>query len=208
MCDLFSVLKTKTTDNFWISVFDSCIEGKFPSGIRYDPSNKIISYRNTSGAKQKIDHIHLKGMSDDSIFLVIMDIFHTKAGLFSPTESSLNIKQTQTSQQEKEWKKIKPKCVKDAMLLDFIIGMNLSPKESKNAFNSLRIGLQFKQILPSDIIFEGTTISKVGGTRKVDNRLEIIKKIGIVQKKEKPPPKSKFTQYIEKYARMSKIMYI
>lgn len=207
MANLFLSLKEKTTDKFWLDVFDSCHNGKFPTGIRYDTKTSVISYRNTSGTKQKIDHIHLKGMSVDVIFTVIMDIFHTKAGLYSPTESSLIIKQAEPTQYEKDWKKIKPKSLKDAMLLDYVISLGFDPQNSKKAFNTLRLGLQFKQILPTDIAFEKTVITKIGSITTKDELL-LTRKICLVQKKEKQSPKSRFHQSLEKYAKLSTSLYM
>lgn len=164
-----------TMDQYWKDVFFLCACGKFPKGCRYDPVTHTLYTRiSIAGNKTKGEAISLPKSSEE-IYEVLLDVFKNKFGMFSSRDLQIkkdelfDIQEQQKMNMDCEWKKLKPRSVKDFLISNFVSDMqqkySLSQKESKVLLTTIGIWMQMKKITSEDIQYENYCITEIRGIR-------------------------------------------
>ena len=139
-----------TLDQFWKDIFILCSCNKFPRGIRYDPSLKTLFVRTPGvGGKTRLEVISLPDEPEE-IYKVLMKIFKEKLGIFSSLDLKIKREELKNIQSQKkidldcEWKKIKPRAIKDQLIINYVSELknehNLTIKESKLLLAKIQLG--------------------------------------------------------------------
>lgn len=200
-----------TMDQYWKDVFFSCACGKFPKNCRYDPSNNTLYIRlQTSSTKTKGEAISLP-QNPEELFLVMMDVFKNKLGMFSSRD--LQIKKDELEDIQKQyqinmncdWKKLKPRSVKEFLIINYITSLQqqyfLTSKETKNLLTYVNIWIQLKKITSDDIKYENKSIVAIRGM-DVDKETKVWKNTNpcrFITKVEKVNKPQKFEQSLNKF---------
>src|SRR5437773_33071 len=203
---IFDTCKNYTLDQHWKDIFYDCARGKFPSGCKYIPhQNTICIYKNLTNKKS--EHISLPE-DPDKLFQSMMKIFKTKLGMTSSKEDQLQNYQLDLSTKPPEsepfteWKKAKPKYLKEKMILDFVCDHNnLTIKEKKLMLSIIELGIQFKTIDSSDIHIENGRIKSIDHLKFDEEKrtFSIDKERTQSLKQEKTVTSNKFLQNMDKY---------
>lgn len=181
---IFQELKNYTFDEYWRNILDQCASDNFPDGVKFKHNKLYFSLRDESRPKGKDIVIELPRKASDA-FLTIIDSFKNKLGLRS--ESDPDKKQNT----ETNWKKLKPKHIKDQLLLEYALSLqrkhHLSQKDLKQLYASILLGFQFKKLTTDDIVYKHGKVKKIKGLLfdEKSRRFVINKKSRFSQKSEK-----------------------
>ncbi len=170
MSCLFSVFldcRQWTLDPYWQEIFYQCSIGKFPKGLFMSKDGSLIVY--TKGQKEIVS---IDGTSLD-IFQVMMKIFKEKLNLVSNRDVKkqkkeiLLLKEKLKESYGGTWKQIKPKKIRNSLLLNFVIDCKhkykLSSVKIKQLFSVIKLGFIFKSINSDDIDYSHGKIHKIKG---------------------------------------------
>lgn len=164
---IFIECATRTTDPFWKEQFELLAYNKFPQELRYDPTHSNFILR----VDKKSEVIGLPPGDDPTDPDRVSEIFKTTISIL---KTRLNMRSTRDLKTQKdrmsdtlqkdaqdidcEWKKIKPKCVKEQLIMAYLselsIKHQLTPLEYKQLVAAVYLGLQFKSISSDDIIYK------------------------------------------------------
>lgn len=209
--DNFEQCQNFTLDQYWKDIFYSCACGKFPKGCRYDHSNNTLYIRiQITNTKSKGEAISLP-TSPEELYLVMIDVFKNKLGMFSSRD--LQIKKDELEDIQKqyqinmncEWKKLKPRSVKEFLIINFVKEMQLkhtlNPKETRDLLSYINVWFQLKKITSDDIEYENKSIVSIKGLKfNESNRIwENSNNHKIVSKIEKINKTQKFDQSLNKF---------
>lgn len=171
--ECFEQCQNFTLDQYWKDVFFSCACGKFPKGCRFDPSSNTLYIRiQVTNTKTKGEAISLPSTPEE-LYLVVIDIFKNKLGMFSSRD--LQIKKNELDDIQKqyqinmdcEWKKLKPRSVKEFLIINFVKDLqlkhSLTPKETKSLLAHINIWFQLKKITSDDIEYSNKSILSIRG---------------------------------------------
>jgi hypothetical protein len=195
---LFQKCKEYSLDPFWKDIFDGCANNRFPKGLKYDADKNSIIY--------KSKYIPLP--VDDAVgsFKIMIDLFINKLGLVS-SRNLIFSNSEENHLDADSWKKIKPKAIKDQLILNYISDLrakySLSDIEVKKLFAQIQLGIQFHSIQNDDIIYDEKTIKHIKNlTFSEKRRVFTLKTNGEFKSSEKQPNvTSKFYQIFDKYMR-------
>ncbi len=159
---IFELCCAISLDEFWKNIFHNCANNKFPKGARYDAKNGNITIKHSNQTgKITQESFHLPSEPIENIRDETMMIFKEKLGLYSPFDlriKKLEIEKLQDEYKESincDWKKLKPRSVKDTMLMNYVIALKnkhaLSSKETKDVLENINLGFQYKRLLPDDV---------------------------------------------------------
>lgn len=212
----FEECQDYTLDQYWKDVFFSCACGKFPKGCRYDPNTQTIYTRlPAAGNKTKGEAISLPKTSED-IYLVMLDVFKNKFGMFSSCDLQIKKEELKDIQEQQrinldcEWKKLKPRSVKDFIISNYVSDMqikySLNAKEARYFLTQINIWLQLKKITSDDIEYQNHSIINIKGiefdeTKRIWKNENVPK---IVNKIEKVNKSQKFEQALDRFIREHK----
>jgi len=173
-----------TLDNFWRSVFYSCAINKFPKGVKYDNNKNTLSVKYEKNRKVKIDIFHLQ--MDDSLKLFEKLIFIFKELLDIRSEYDISISKKEFDDFRKlneidldiEWKKLKPKSLKNNILMAFVSkeikSKNIDQRKLKKIYNQLQLGFLFKYLSNDDVVYEKGEIISINGFDFVEETKEYV----------------------------------
>jgi hypothetical protein len=215
---IFEECKRYTLDPYWQDIFSGCAKNNFPMGIRYDPVQKNIMIKKDAKKPEVISLPTRKGDTPNAaqLYKVMMQIFKEKLHMRSSRDLQLQkedmdeLCKKNIMDLDCEWKDIKPKHLKDQLLLNYIYYLkqqyNLSPVEIKQAMSTIQLGFQFKSLLPSDVEFSGTITNIKGLSFDEEKRIFSIpiKKTptqSMLQKNSEKPSTHKFHQLLDKFIR-------
>ena len=166
---IFMECKELTLDPYWQDIFIQCSIGKFPKGIRMGKDGSI----NIFNGKIK-EVISLSGDIID-IFKIMMGIFKEKLGLISDRDiidkkkEIKKLKKKIKEGYEGSWKQIKPKYIKNTLLLNFVLNnkkkYDLSLSTAKKLLSMIRLSLIFKKIVSDDIHYVDGVIKRIEGLK-------------------------------------------
>lgn len=173
---IFEECKNYTLDSYWKSIFSDCARNKFPDGIaRYDASKNVLYLKKAGAGRKKIYEVVSipKGDSVD-IFKAMMKIFREMLGMMSAKDSQVsNVEMDSTGKKhgkvmiDCEWKKIRPRYLKDQLLLRYAselqVKHGLSAAEVKNLNSVISIGFKFKQFSSDDVEYADGKIYDIRG---------------------------------------------
>jgi len=144
-CDLY------TLDPFWKEIIFDCSKGRFPKGVTYNAQRNTLRTQDgvfeiPSGKKEKTE--------------LLLQLFR-KGGLKSPQDTKNerdlfdNELEDSTVSLDCEWKKIKPRSLREGLILDYVcmVGniLKLTPNEQNKFFKFLNLGL-FTRLIDSENI--------------------------------------------------------
>lgn len=170
----FSRCEKYTLDPFWKEHFVNFSHNKFPQGMKYDPMKKSVILK--TGTKNEIIPIP----EDDAVatFQTMTKILKDKLGLQSTRELKVQRKEIEQSIEEQQkiqevnnedWKKIRPKNLKDQLIMDYIAHLkeeySLSQSEVKQVASAIQLGFQFKHISAEDIDYSDGVVHNIKNLR-------------------------------------------
>jgi hypothetical protein len=200
-------------DPHWKDIIDSCACNKFPKGAKYDHSKRTLYIRYDFSGKPKGTSFVL---SDDpeKLCSILLYTFRELLGLRSCTDvtnSKLQLEKVRRKNNiilDCTWKELKPRSVRNYILLNFASQQILSHpelsathkdkvKNMKKLYRLIQLGLQFKLIAADDINYIDGKIESISGltyNRPVDKLpntsqrkgKKYVKKISVVES----PPKN------------------
>lgn len=174
----FAECSEYTLDPYWKDIFKQCSRNKFPKGCSYDPKNHVLYVKDTSrGSQNHRMSINLPDGSSET-FDILMNIFRKNLKCRSPQDlqrSRQDLKDIKDSIEVdlSEWKKIKPRSLKDIMIMRYISKMeeslNLTKEEANELYTTIKVGMQFNKIKPDDIDYSNETINSIQGLEYDEN---------------------------------------
>lgn len=208
--DIFLECQKYTLDNYWKKIFDNCAKGKFPKNTRYNHEDSIIIYKDENNNNVMVNLPD----NPENLYKILMDIFREKLGLFSPLDFHFKkeeieaLKDGESIDLDCEWKKIKPKYIKDDLIMNYILKMkdryDLTYSQAKKIFVTINLGMQSKKITSDDFDFRDREIKNINGVVFDPNSKKVYitntpKKINLTSEKNSSGFNRKFTSSIEKY---------
>lgn len=165
---IFEECKKYTLDPFWKEKFSNFACNRFPPGARYDANHKNMILK-INGKTEVI------ALSDDAtyVFQVMLNILREKFGMqstrdieFQKGEMENNVRNN-TIEIDCEWKKIKPKHIKDQLVMDYIIHLKekykLTQPEVRNLISIIQLGFEFKSLTQDNVIFKNGRVKIIEG---------------------------------------------
>lgn len=159
-----------TLDPYWRDLLISCSTNHFPPGLKYDSTRKVLTVR-TRGKTENFP------ITEDRIetFQTMMTIFRKSLKLVSPRELQIQQEELDQARSKRnldmncDWKKIRPRQVKDRVLLDYVATLrtkyHLDTIEVRQLTSILQIGLQFRAITPDNIDYHDGAIHRIKGLK-------------------------------------------
>ncbi len=211
-----------TTDKDWKDIIHSCACGKFPKGIRFDNTKGTLHVRYKNGSRINTEVINLSTDPQkcrDTLLYVFKDLLALRSSLdVSISKGALETMRVKNSVNlDCEWKKLKPKSVKNYILMNFAINQvkkyNMTGSKDAMKLNRLiQLGFQFKQLTSDDVRYNNGLISSISGVKyeQVRPSLSGSKKFpfylshtqGPIPKNDKPPCKvNHLEKNIDKWAK-------
>ena len=212
MEDIFEKCKQYTLDFYWKEIFDECSNGRFPKNLKYNGKTLTVFFKNETS--QKVERFQLFSSNDKKNYKILMTIFKHKLQLRSPSEIYI-VKQTfdnlkdklDTQQEYTKWSKIKPKYLKNKLIIQFVNGLqdlcNLSDIEAQWLLSTINLGFKYKTIISDNVVLENSKIKLIRGLvfNKSTKTFEITNKININKKSKKQNKQNKMLFYIDKYVK-------
>lgn len=174
-----------TTDAHWKEIIYSCACNKFPRGIKYDHTKNTLYIRYDFSGKSHNETIVLPTLSVENVneeanelviketYKTLMYVFKNLLNLRSDTDvnNSKNILEDIRKQNEVDldctWKKLKPKSVRNHILMNYAISQaelfELNSKQAIVLYRLILLGFQFKQISSDDVKYKKGKILDIKG---------------------------------------------
>ena len=120
---LFEECKHYTLDPYWKEKFSSFACNRFPPGVRYDPANNNLILK-LDGKRSEVI-----GLPEDDpafVFKIVMAVMRDRLNMNSNRDLKFRKEEMAGFAQERvcdldcEWKKIKPRHLKDQLITDYI----------------------------------------------------------------------------------------
>lgn len=212
----FNDCQNFTFDEYWKNIFVNCACNKFPRGIRYDHNKNILYVREASNNGVS-SSIKLPNSSEE-LFRLMMIIFKDNLSLRSSqdiekqNEELINIERAQKENLDCEWKKIKPRAVKDQLIMNYVVELketfNLTLKETKKLLSLIEVGFQFKQLDSGDVEYSSKKIKNIQGLEYDETTKEfgISRKIKKNIKIDKATMPHKFDQALDQFAKEQNLL--
>lgn len=174
---IFEECSKFTFDTYWKSIFINCSKNKFPLNITYDASRNALFIKKD----RVILQYPLTGLSSTEIFTKMISIFKTM-GNHSTKEiqSYISVLKRKNTNCTTEWKKIRPKRVRENLLFNFIKRESkkhkLTQRETRRLTSVVFVGYQLGEIIHSDIVLKNGEIEKIKCLVIDKERIKIKKK--------------------------------
>lgn len=203
---IFSECVQLTLDPYWKEIFTNFARNRFPAGLKYDALHQNLILR-TNGKKEVI------ALSDKSTetFKIVMPLLREKMGMIS--ERDLKHLRSEMDDQKHtidltcEWKKIKPKNVKDQLIMDYITRLkeqhSLTLLELKQLVATIQLGFQFHSLASDDVIYANGIVEGIEGLSfDEETRLFSVPEPPIqATRSEKTVRSNKFYNAVDKYVK-------
>lgn len=166
--------KEYTEDPYWKEIIFSCSCNKFPRGMTYNNTKKTLYVRSdVSSTKQRTTLLTLSNTNTKMCFETLMYAFKDLLNLRSEDDiksSRVDIEQARKNNEidlDCEWKKLKPRSVKNHILMNFAMeqakSRNLNLRDAKILSHLIQLGIQFKQIAADDVDYSDGVIKSIKG---------------------------------------------
>lgn len=204
---IFDECKNYTLDKCWMEWFTNFACNKFPPGVKYDPKSRSMIL--------KIDNkpAEIIALPEDppQLFNTLMAIMKQKLGMRSTRDLKNQKEQIEhaikqrSMELECNFKKIKPKHLKEQLIMNYIISLKekygLTPSEYNIAVSTVHLGFQFKAITADAVVYEDGEIKKIEGLEfdAKKRRFSLPAYAKIPSKVDKPLSSSKFTCGVQKF---------
>jgi len=210
---IFAECKDYTLDPFWQDIFLKCACNRFPKNLRYNNKNSTINIKTPcAGGRSKTEVIDIP---DDpvEIFQAMMFVFREKLGLRSTRDLQTQalelegIKQKIKVDLDCDWKKLKPRTLKDELIMNYVMKLieeyNLDPKDSRVLLPTIYLGFQYKKLTAEHVEYEKGVIKNIIGLEidPVEKRFYITNEPKVINKSEKTVQPRRFWRDIDKFLR-------
>lgn len=173
---IFDECKVFTLDSFWRDEFGKLACNHFPPGMRYDSNHHNIILK-LDGKKTEV--ISLPEDKPAETFQVIMKILKERYDMRSSRDLKVQKKAIEDAMKKREidldceFRNIKPRQLKDQLIMDYLLSLKLRYRLSNSEFRHLvsvvQLGFQFRSLSPSDVIYADGVVSDIQGL-KFDNK--------------------------------------
>nr|QBK86540.1 MAG: uncharacterized protein LCMAC102_03350 [Marseillevirus LCMAC102] len=204
-----------TLDQYWKEIFINCACNKFPRGVRYDNNTHTLYIRTLTGTKSKVEAIDLPEKPQDT-YITLIQVFREKLGMYSSYDLQIKKGTLEEIQNQHridlncDWKKLKPRSIKDFMILNYVLTLSqkykLTIKETKQLLTTIRLGFQFKVLKSEDVDYTNGSIMNINGLI-YDESLRVWTTTNSPSYSASPSEKvitQKFNQSIDKFLRDNK----
>lgn len=167
---VFEECQNYTLDPYWKEKFSNFARNRFPTGVRYDPTHRNLILKLDN---KKTEVVALPEDDPTYCFQIVMKILrerlnmHSNRDLKSRKEEMTNASQKNVCDLDCEWKKIKPRHLKDQLMMDYIAELKqthkLTPAEVKHLISVVQLGFQFKALSQDDVEFSDGVIKNIEG---------------------------------------------
>ena len=169
---IFDECKNYTLDGFWKEHFSNFAANRFPVGVRYDANHGNLILK----IDGKSEIVALPRDDVFETFGVIMKVLRDKLGFRSTRDLKIqrqNIEDNLDEQRQNfsqdyltcEWKKIRPRHLKDQLVMDYIANLqhkhSLIPSEVKHLTSVVQLGFQFRSLTADDVVYADGVISDI-----------------------------------------------
>lgn len=168
---LFEECKGYTLDPYWQEQFSNFAANRFPQGVRYDQGRKNLVLK----INGKTEIVALPENNPSETFQIIMNVLKSRLNLRSTRDLKIqrqemeeNLEEQKANAQEHmmcEWRKIKPKNLKDQFIMDYIAVLqqrhSLTPAEVRHLTSVVQIGFQFHSLSSSDVEYTNGAIKNI-----------------------------------------------
>jgi hypothetical protein len=217
----FLVYQKFVEDTYWKDIFYSCACNKFPKGVRYYHSKSTISVRSELVKNKPKTDVFSLSENDQSAFETMMHIFKNLLNLSSESDVKSKIDDLESLRKksdvnlEVEWKKLKPRPMKNQILMNFATSQikeySLDVKDVKYLYYTIQLGLQFKTLSDTDIHYSKGVVTQIDGLvfDKKQNTFIITNPSKPIAKTDKTVVKTnKLFQCVDKWAKDYSLNYI
>lgn len=205
---IFEECKTFTLDSFWRDELGKLACNRFPPGLRYDAAHHNLILK-LDGKKSEVHALSEDSPSD--AFQTVMKILKTRYDMRSSRDLKVQKKAIAEAMKKREtdldceFKNIKPRHLKDQLIMDYLLGLktqySLTAPEFKHLVSVVQLGFQFKSLSPNDVVYADGIVSDIQGLDfDEDSRAFITPQTsGPVSKTEKTTSPDKFYSCLKKF---------
>ena len=171
---IFVECQQYTTDTEWKDILYSCACNKFPKGIKYDNVKNTIYIKYESYNKIQTNTVNVPS-NNEELFKLMMHIFKDLLNIRSENDISASRMEMEVLRKKNEvdvnceWKKLKPRSLKNHMLMLFssseVKKYDLEPKQAGILFKTIQLGFLFKKLNSNDVNYENGEISSIDGLK-------------------------------------------
>jgi len=161
-----------TQDEYWKEIIHNCACNKFPKGIKYNNLKRTLYVRSNNVGRIRIETITLPN-DPGNCYETLMYVFTHLLGLKSEKDIEKSKKDIETARQQNgidlncEWKKLKPRSVKNNILMNFTLSQvdnyKMDKKEVSKLYRLIQLGLQFKKLVSEDFEYDNGVIYSIKG---------------------------------------------
>lgn len=204
---IFEECKTYTLDPFWRDKFSEFASNRFPPGMRYDAIHHNLVLK-IDGKKSEV-----AALSEDEpseTFQTMMKILKEKYDMKSSRDLKVQKKAIEEAIKKREvdldceFKNIKPRHLKDQLIMDYLAGLKqhheLTNIEFKHLISVVQLGFQFRSLSPSNVDYSNGVVSKITGlTFDEKKRIFTTPSPGPISKPEKSTNIDRFYSSVKKF---------
>ena len=211
-----------TKDREWQDIIHNCACNKFPKGIKYNNSKKVLYVCSVPNKKAEVITLPEEQLQ---CFKVLMFIFKNLLGLRSGDDISTTRAEIENTRKGNEinyaceWKTLKPKTIRNHILINFAVEQTgihkLDRKQAHALYRQIQLGFQFKQLTADDVKYKNGIIMSIQGLKfdTVCGRFEITNKPGHVSyasasKVNKDPLKQRIGVWIKNHKKQALSLHI
>jgi hypothetical protein len=161
-----------TQDEYWREIIYNCACNKFPKGVKYTAIKRTLYVRSNNAGRIRIETLSLP-VDTSNCYETLMYVFTNLLGLKSEKDIEKSKKDIETARQQNnidlncEWKKLKPRSVKNNILMNFALSQvedyGLDKKDVSKLYRLIQLGLQFKKLSSDDFEYENGVVLSIKG---------------------------------------------
>jgi hypothetical protein len=164
--------KKYTKDAHWVDILDSCARNRFPKGAKYNHNKNILYVRTDATGRLRTETLTLP-QDPKNCYETLMHVFKNLLGLKSDDDIKKSKQLLEDARQKNhielncEWKKLKPRTVKNHILMNFVMEKieehELHEKNVTKLYKLIQLGMQFRQLSSDDFEYEDGVIYSIKG---------------------------------------------
>lgn len=203
-----------TLDPFWKQVFQDCARGRFPKNTMYNVNNNIFHIK---GSKK--EQVYILTNIPETDFQELKKLFIEELNMRSEQDKKqvkdkmLYIRKQIEDSFHGDWKQIRKKNIKDAILRDYIITLEekymLNEDELQQLWKVVSLGVAFNWINDKTIEYSERSIDKITNLYfNEDMRLFWLDKPSVPVKRKVDTRNVKLSSYWEKIVETPRNRYV
>jgi len=167
---IFEECKSFVLDSFWRDEFTKLACNRFPSGMRYDAVHHNLILK-LDGKKSEV--IALPEDNPAETFRAVMKILRGRYDMRSSRDLKVQKKAIEDAMKKREvdldceFKNIKPRHLKDQLIMDYLLGLKtmhrLTNSEFRHLVSVVQLGFQFRSLTPNDVVYANCIVSDITG---------------------------------------------